>query len=208
MGVQGLLRMRVCSLSLAVLIGGIATAQAATIDLQLSSPQDVYRVGDAIDISVSATVDELLVGFGFDLLADNASRVALDSFAPGPGFVSAATPDGDGLAGLAFDGGEKGSVLLGTAQFTATGIGAVNFDLGVTPGDLTEGFARFGTGFFDFTANSFSIVVLAPPLPAPILGGGGGGGDGGPDIVVPEPATAMLLMTGAMFIARSRRRPL
>lgn len=188
----------IAAMTIAVLIGGSANAE--TITIYLETPQDTYHPGDDVDIDIYATTSSLLIGYGFDLVVDHEERLDYTSFDVGPDFTGVlTTPDGDGMAGLSFTGGVDGvDILLGTAHYEATAIGEVLIDLATTPGDLTEGFARFGSGFFDVETNPVQISIVNRPT--------GGGGGGGPP--VPEPASLLLLATGlfAAIPKRTRKR--
>ncbi len=173
-------------------------AMADVIDIRLEAPLSTYQPGDAVEVSVFATTSSLLVGYGFDLSAG----VELDylDFDTGPDFVGVpTTPDADRMAGLSFTGGVDGvDILLGIAHYLATGTGNVSIALTTTSGDLTEGFARFGSGFYDISTSPLELSIIT----APATGGGGGGGGGSPP--VPEPTTVLLLVS-ALWAMRGRR---
>lgn len=185
----------------------VGTAAAETIDIRLDTTSDTFNPGDAIDVDVFASSTSLLVGFGFDLQTEGA--LTLTGFDTESGFVGVgATPDGDRLAGLSFAGGVDGvDVRLGTAHFQAGDPGDALITLTTTPGDLTEGFARFGNGFFDIVTAplGFSIVELLNDGGSGGSGGGGNGGGGNTEPPpVPEPATVVLLLTGMLAVVRRR----
>ncbi len=180
-------------LALVLGMGFCLTASADSIQISLIPSDAVVNPGDTIDIDIFATTDSTLIGFGFDLVASN--ELGFEGFTVGPAFVSPLTLDGDGLAGLSFSGGIDGvNVLIGTAQYTALSIGQAVIDLATTPGDLTEGFAQAGAGFFDVTSETLLLSVV-----------GVSDSNGGGDSSVPEPATAILLATGLVTLVRSRR---
>ncbi len=174
-------------------------AQAETIGVSLETPADTYTVGDVVDVEVRATTSAILVGYGFDLAAG--AELSYDSYAVGPGFVGvSSTPDGDGMAGLSFSATLDGvDILLGTARFDAISVGDVLIELSTTSGDLTEGFAQFGTGFFDVAAQPLALSILGPPDELPPAGGGGSPPG------VPEPTTISLLAAGCLAMLRRRR---
>lgn len=179
-------------------------ALAETIDLRLQSASDTYHAGDTVDVDILATTSTLLVGYGFDLLVDG--PMTMTGYDTASGFVGvAATPDGDRLAGLSFSGGVDGiDILLGTAHLLADAPGSVQVDLDTTAGDLTEGFARFGSGFFDIVTAPLNLSIVDPLDAGDPVGGGGSGGGGGNPPPVPEPMTALLLVTGLLTVVRRR----
>ena len=187
-------------------------ATAAVIDVRLETASDTVSVGDAVDVGIFASMSTTLVGFGFDLITDDMLTFA--GFDAGPDFSGVATPDGDGLAGLSFIGGAVGTdILLGIAHFVAADAGDSLIELTTTDGDLTEGFAQAGRGFFDITTEPLLITItsLADLVDSESdgggFGGGGGGGNGGGDgdNGIPEPATLALMACG-LFSAIRRRR--
>jgi PEP-CTERM motif-containing protein len=176
---------------------------ADDLSIRFESDAATYAPGDSISVDILATTSSLLVGFGFDLVFPG--EVDYVGFESGGAFVGVgATPDGDGIAGLSFSGGVDGvDFPLGTATFDAVSEGTVLIDLATSLDDLTEGFARFGSGFFDASVTPLELTIEAVgsnDVPPPAGGGGGGGGP-----TVPEPATAMLLAIGAMAALRTRR---
>lgn len=91
------------------------------------------------------------------------------------------TPDGDGLAGLAFPLPISGNgVLLATLSFKALSGGAAVFTPSYTPTDLTEGFPLASSGFADIVFNYATVTV-----------NGAAGANS-----VPEPPTVFLLVAG------------
>ncbi|MEE9295116.1 MAG: hypothetical protein V3W34_09195 [Phycisphaerae bacterium] len=186
-------------MSLCILVG---PASAEVIDIRLETATDTYNPGDVVDVDILASTSSLLVAYGFDLDAD--ANLSYTGFDPASGFVGvSATPDGDGIVGLSFSGGVEGvDVLLGTAHFSAVSIGAAIIELTMTPNDLTEGFARFGSGFFDISTAPLALSIVAPDGPITLSGGGGGGGGGNPS--VPEPANVVLIASGLFVVVRRR----
>ncbi len=141
----------------------------------------VANVGDVFTIDIVADMTNDIVGWGLDLTV-TAPAVAdrtLTEPVIGPNWDAAFAPDGDGLAGLAFPAGVSGTgILLATVEFQALALGTTNLVLSVTPGDLTEGFALFPSGFDDY---QFSLGTIN---------------------VVPEPAALALLALGALIRRR------
>lgn len=192
-----------CLVAAVVFLTG-TPAGAAMINISLEAEGAPFQVGDPIDISVLATSDEVLVGFGFDLLVDNELVLFFEGFDASSGFTGVPTPDGDGMGGLSFEGGVVGAdVLLGIAHYTAAMPGTASIELAVTNGDLTEGFAQSGSGFFQVSSVPLDVTVLSNTGASFIGGGGGGGGVTGPE--VPEPATLVLVATGLVALLPRRR---
>jgi len=193
---------RVGVLVMLAALGLSLEAEAASINVALQPDQGVYQVGETVTIDVVADTADMLVGFGFDLLVDPLPALTFVGFEAADGFAGVGTPDGDGIAGLAFDGGLSGEgFALGVATFVATQVGNVSITPAVTAGDLTEGFARSGSGFSELLGEAAQISVISGFNPVPIIGTGGDTG-GGTTPPIPEPATLMLLAAGAFLIRR------
>lgn len=139
--------------------------------------------GEIFTIDIVADMTNPIVGWGLDLtIADPAVavRTATDPVI-GPDWDPAFAPDLDGLAGLAFPDGVSGmGIVLATVEFQAVGAmgTSTNLVLSVTPGDLTEGFALYPSGFdgYEFSLGTVNIV--------------------------PEPAALVLLALGALIRRR------
>ncbi|NLG42942.1 MAG: PEP-CTERM sorting domain-containing protein [Phycisphaerae bacterium] len=111
-------------------------------------------------------IQDAIVAFGLDAPSQNPA-MTLTSFTAGPLFAQpASTPDGDGIAGLVLSGAVYGEhVLLGTLTYDGDPAGGW-VDLGVTPGDLTEGLALPG---FGFAAATFSGAYIPEPAALALL---------------------------------------
>jgi len=170
------------AVSLGLLLGLAGVAQATPIVTVVPSAASVAD-GESFSVMLVADLDAPVLGWGLDLAV--LGPATLDPGPPliGPQWTPLPAPDGDGLAGLAFPTGIQGvGILLVTLSFTATGPGAIVFQVEITPGDLTEGFALDPSGF-----------AVDPLL-------------GGATVTVPEPATAALAMLALLGVLRSRRR--
>jgi len=174
-------------------------AQPITVSLAPSSSQ--VLVNDTFDIVISAILPDEIIGFGFDLLFDDALVQVTGTQIADP-FVPLHTPDGDGLAGLSYPNTVSGTnINLATVSLLALSPGLADISIGVTPGDLTEGFSGT-TSYLDFVANPTSVEIVSDTPLAAL--GGGGGSLGGPG--VPEPATIGFFIIGCMLTFCSRRR--
>jgi hypothetical protein len=86
------------------------------------------------------------------------------------------------LDGLAFPSSISGTdILLATVHLSAIASGKTDLPLGVTPGDLTEGFPLDPTGFAAMTLGSAHVTA------------------------VPEPTAALLVLAGLLAMRASRR---
>jgi hypothetical protein len=119
-------------------------------------------MGTTFDVDIRADISNPVVGFGIDLSFD--ASVLSQTVPPtvDPTWFAIAAPDGDGLAGAAFPTPIFGTdVSLATMHFTAISPGMSALTLGATPGDLTEGFPLFPSGF-DTASFQSGWVVVAP----------------------------------------------
>ena len=133
-----------------------------------------------VDIFANIPEADAILGWGLDLNVDapgiaDITGVAINTLL----FNAAYAPDGDELAGLAFPDCVWGAdVLLATVEFTGYSLGITDIALGVTEGDLTEGFALCGQGF---AVAEYGIGTVE---------------------VVPEPASLALLAVGLLALRR------
>lgn len=188
----------VAAVVLALTVASTTRVAAESIDVRLVTAADTYVVGESIAVDIVATTSSVLVAYGFDL--SSGPELSYQEFGTGPDFVGVAgTPDGDGIVGLSFSGGVDGvDILLGVAIFDAVAPGEVLIELSTTPGDLTEGFAQFGSGFFDLVTEALQLTITAEVVPP----SSGGGGQPPP---IPEPATTVLLVSGLLATMRRNR---
>ena len=158
-------------------------ASAGLVTVRFDPPDQTVNVGDTFTIGIVADISDPVVGWGLDVNAVMRNVISpVGAPAIGPLWVPAYTPDGDGLAGLAFSASVSGpGVLLATLTFHADDIGEADLNASVTPGDPWEGFALDPSGF--------ATLAFEP----------------GHIIVTPEPAAAIFLGIAALFLARRRR---
>jgi hypothetical protein len=160
-------------------VDGLATV---IVDVQPASSE--VTVGQVFSASIVATIPDPVVGWGLDLDFNHAVLSLVGSPVIGPLWLPATALDGDGLAGLAFPSSISGtSILLATVQLSAIAPGSTDLTLGVTAGDLTEGFPLDPTGFTTMTLGSAHVTA------------------------VPEPAAVALLAVAGMLAMRPWRRP-
>jgi hypothetical protein len=171
-------------LVVAFLLAAALPVSAGLVDVtvRFEPAERTVNVGDDFTVNVVADINPPVVGWGLDVNAVTPmiiSPVGLPTI--GSAWIPAYAPDGDGLAGLAFPDSVSGAgVLLATLTFHADAIGETDLLAGVTPGDGTEGFALDPTGS---AITSFEPAHL---------------------IVIPEPATALLVCVLVGPFARRR----
>jgi hypothetical protein len=120
--------------------------------------------GDTFAVEIRANLSLPVVGWGLDVDFNNSGLLSIAA-APtiGPNWFGANSPDGDGLAGLAFPSAISGNdVLLAILHLRAIDIGQTDILLSVTEGDLTEGFALQQFGQFDTVQFLSGEVIVVP----------------------------------------------
>ncbi|HPC22492.1 MAG TPA: hypothetical protein PK920_08420 [Phycisphaerae bacterium] len=154
----------------AALLGLLISPAMADISVTL-----VHGPGLTGLVYADIPLEDSIVGFGLDAIIQTPADLSYVGFVPAEPFDPVVSPDGDGFAGLLFppDVVHGEDVLLGTLTFAGTGSWV---DLGVTPGDLTEGFALASVG--GFAAATFTGAYI------------------------PEPAALVLLALGALALRR------
>jgi hypothetical protein len=157
----------------------------AAVTVRFDPADAIVALAVPFTIDIVADINEPVVAWGLDLAIDDGSILSLAG-APsvGPDWVPAYAPDGDGLARVAFPDSVSGDdILLATIAFSADALGETDLLLGVTSGDLTEGFGLDPTGF--------AAVTFEP----------------GHAEVIPEPGAVCFLALGALVgIRRNYRR--
>lgn len=156
---------------------------AAAVTVWFEPPAQTRNVGEAFFVDILASMSEPVLGWGLDLAWEPSILGAQGAPVIGASWSQVVTPDGDGLAGLAFPLGVQGSeVLLARVALVALAVGETNLLLSITPDDPTEGFLLDPVGS---ASPSFQ--------PAQVT-------------VTPEPATAALLVLLGFVGARRRTR--
>jgi hypothetical protein len=171
-----------CVAACLLLAAGIASAAQVTV--RVEPPLTIVPIFDTFTVDLVADITVPVLGWGLDIdLSDPAVASVVGLPAIGGEWVPASSSDGDGLAGVAFPSSVQGAdILLATITYSADALGVTDLIPGVTPGDLTEGFALDPDGF--------ATLELI----------------GGQVFVLPEPATLLLLGVAGGFLV-SRRRP-
>ena len=145
------------------------------------------NLGDTFAVDIVADINMPVVGWGLDLSFSTpgiVSTVGMPMIAS-PTWLAAASNDGDGLSAVAdfLLGSVSGlNITLATLTLSADTLGTTDLLLGVTDGDLTEGFALDPSGFAQNVVFESSHIE-----------------------VLPEPATALLLVLASPIALRRRR---
>ncbi len=163
----------------------LSRVSRADVVVRFDPPTSIVSVGDTVHIDLVADFPEPVLGWGLDLDNSNTFVAALASLptisAP---WTAAFTADGDGLGAVAFPTPVSGSgVVLAELTFHAAEVGISQLSMHATSGDFTEGFARYPSGFLQFTSEVGIIEVI------------------------PEPATAILIALGLASLTRRQPVP-
>jgi hypothetical protein len=157
----------------------LAAPASAAVIAYVIAPVSV-DVGTQFDIELRGNLGDPTLGWGLDLGFDPAVVQPVGAPTIGPDWIAATASDGDGLAGIALTG-LSGDRRLAVVRFQAIALGSTSFVLSDTLADLSEGFALDPTGFATVQYQSATVNV------------------------VPEPATALLLVLGITGLAARRR---
>ena len=102
-----------------------------------------------------------MLAWGLDLTLDQPLVAVSGAPVLGPGWLAFATPDGDGLGGVALEG-VTGTHLLASLTLEGLAPGLVSLGLAVTPRDRTEGFALDPTGFASGIVLQGATLLVVP----------------------------------------------
>jgi hypothetical protein len=163
----------------------LARATYADVEARIAPDEKTVNLNDVFTLEIRADNLADVTGWGLDLTNENPGIISLiDNQIEAP-WRSANGFDADGLCAVV-DPFQSGPVagsdmLLATLTFSADALGDAYLSLGVTPGDLTEGFPTSIPGEFLPAQYSEGLVH-----------------------VVPEPSGLLLSIPMLMFIARRR----
>jgi hypothetical protein len=177
--------MRRLGIGLGFALACLASAAArASVIVTVTPAASSVNVGGTVvvDLVAQFAAPDLVLAWGLDLTLD--APLVAPSGAPvlGPAWLAFATPDGDGLGGVAL-AGVTGTQWLASLTLEGLAPGLVSLGLAVTPRDRTEGFALDSTGF------ASNVVFQSATLE-----------------VVPEPRALALLTTCAATLVVLGRR--
>ena len=143
----------------------LAVPSTASVMAVLDPGLVEVEVGESFEVEIRADLSLPVLGFGLDLDFDPTAVALSGSPVVGPAWLPVAGSDGDGLAGAAFPAGISGDdILLATVLLRALRPGNHLLALGVTPGDLTEGFPLDPDGFDpDVSLGSGTVQALPEP---------------------------------------------
>ncbi len=176
--------MRIVLALLVFLFAATFAQGAGAITVELVPEATEVVVGASFEVELRANLDAPVLGWGLDVFTMGPVGPVGDPVI-GPAWLPIESPDGDGLAAVAFPEGVIGDdVLLATLRYAASAPGEITFQPSATVADLTEGFALDPTGFAIFGSGPLVRVD-----------------------VIPEPGTLLLVGAGlAGLAARGRRR--
>lgn len=145
---------------------GLASASADIVVNFDPAAAVVPGVGGTAQVEIWANIPEAdsIVGWGLDVMIDNMAIADITEVMVNDAlFNAAASPDGDGLAGLAFPDCVWGDhVTLAWVTYTGYANGMTAVATGTTAGDLTEGFALCDMGFAAFGNAAGTVTVPEP----------------------------------------------
>lgn len=148
----------------------LTTGPAGSVVVSWQPSTTTAVQGETFAVDIVADLPNPVLGWGLDINFDR-SVLGVAGTEVGPAWDAVFSPDGDGLAGLAFPAVPAGEgTLLATVSFDAVGEGTSDMQLGVTPGDLTEGFLVEGSPGLadaDFESGSVTVQEAASPVSAP-----------------------------------------
>jgi hypothetical protein len=155
--------MRTLRALLFALAGLAPVASEATVIVTLTPAAASVAVGDTVTVDVVGefSAPHLVLAWGLDLVLDPALVAVSGAPALGPTWLAFATPDGDGLGGVAL-AGVTGTHLLATLTLEGLAPGLVQLGLAVNARDRTEGFALDPTGFASGVVFSGTSLLVVP----------------------------------------------
>ncbi|GMU21074.1 MAG: hypothetical protein AMXMBFR13_11680 [Phycisphaerae bacterium] len=143
---------------------GVNGARAGVI-VRFDPPAQTVQLHDVFTVDLVADLGEPVIGWGLDVQYDGLLLSAMGSPVIGSSWISASAADGDGLAALAFPSEISGTgVRLATLTLSADAQGLVELLASATPGDGSEGFPLFASGFADVTFMPGQVTVVPEPL--------------------------------------------
>jgi hypothetical protein len=123
-------------------------ASGATVIVTAIPAAPSVGVGETVTVELLAQFgpEDLVLAWGLDLVLDPALVAMSGAPTLGASWLGFATPDGDGLGGVALEG-ITGTHRLATLALEGLAPGLVELGFATTPRDRTEGFALDPTGF-------------------------------------------------------------
>lgn len=130
------------------LAGLVPLASGATVIVTVIPAATSVGVGETVTVELVAEFGpgDLVLAWGLDLVLDPALVAVSGAPTLGASWLAFATPDGDGLGGVAL-AGITGTHVLATLALEGLAPGLVQLGFATTPRDRTEGFALDPTGF-------------------------------------------------------------
>ncbi|MGH7289083.1 MAG: hypothetical protein ACREI8_13805 [Myxococcota bacterium] len=149
----------------------VPAASHATVIVSVVPAAATVLVGGSVSVDLVAefSAPDLVLAWGLDLVLDPPLVAVSGAPALGPTWIGFATPDGDGLGGVALSG-VSGNHLLATLVLEGLAPGVVSLGLATTPRERTEGFALDPSGFASGVVFQGATLEVLPEPGAVLLG--------------------------------------
>lgn len=179
------MRLSHLAISALTLLVGVPMLSGSVV-VRIEPSKSTVQLDEQFSAVIVADISQPVVGWGLDLAFNKQvlAQVGMPTIASS--WQSVFSLDGDGLSALASSGVESGiGIELATITFRAQDLGQTDLSLAMTPGDATEGFPLYPSGYDSVSFAGARVTV------------------------VPEPCTGLLMLllpTGYVLLQRRYRR--
>ena len=141
----------------------VPAAAGASVIVTVTPAAPSVSVGGTVTVDVVAQfgAPDAVLAWGLDLTLDPALAGVSGAPVLGPSWLAFATPDGDGLGGVALEG-LTGTHLLASLTLEGLAPGLLSLGLAVTVRDRTEGFALDPSGFATGVVLQGAMLEVVP----------------------------------------------